>query len=246
MAGIQPSGLLNKIIRQALQYGGSGETQLTAERFLLAVIDAIIGNTPFRLDIDCRSELLNILVGDFFNDTLFAYTKNYLEMHIEERKEASFDDIMYMKRRMEIAEERASEAGKKEVTPEILLQCILDKPSESIRRCIETVKNGDGSGSRKSEQAPSGNSFRAEGFKKQEPGEPAKFSVAEIKSERTEQEDPLEKIEEKQEPADPKAAVAQLTEKVRKVYDTLTQTVFGQENAISVLRPAISRRSCLR
>ncbi len=237
MSGIKPSGLLNKIIRQALQYGGSGETQLTAERFLLAVIDAIMGNAPIRLDIDCRSELLNILVKYFFNDRLFTYTRTYLETQIEEETEASFDDVMYMKRRMEIAEERADEVGKKELTPEILLQCIMDKPSESIRRCIENAKNSNGSEDQKSEDAPSGNSFRAEGFKKQEPSEPFQFNVAEIKKARLEEEDPFEEfedIEEDREPADPKAAVAQLTEKVRKVYDTLTQTVFGQENAISV------------
>ena len=192
MNDVKNSELLEQMIEYAKSYGGDGDSTLTAERYLISVIDVAVGIAPFQIGNDEKNKLSQLLISVFPSDPGFEKIKKSLAEHIAEKKSASYLDGLYIQQHIFKAKAVAEKQGVTQLEPSLLLFCIFEDPDEFIRS-------------------------HSAGLRQSEPIE----------------------IE------DPKAAVAALTEKTKKIHDQLAESVYGQDNAISVFSTGYFRAELL-
>ena len=208
MTDIKNSAILEQILEYARQIGGNGRSAMTVERYLLAIIDYVVGKMVVDPKDESFEKTVNILTDNVSGEPDFESTRNELAAFINNNPDPSFIAGLAFQQRMYKAKELAKQAGLEELSPSFLLQCIFDDPDDFIKDHI---------------------------CKGKKPDQPVAEAV----------QDSLEKVEEKNverndeskcEPAaDPRLVVEELTQKVRKIRDQLSEVVFGQEYAISVI-----------
>ena len=143
MNDMKNSELLEKIIEYAKSYGGNGTSTLTAERYLISVIDVVSGMTSIEINDEDKASLLTMLINSFPEDLGFEKIKKSLAEHIEhigEKKESSYMDGLYIQQRMFKAKDAAKKNGMEQLSPDVLLKCILDDPDDYIKSQIAAAK----------------------------------------------------------------------------------------------------------
>ncbi|MBR4158026.1 MAG: AAA family ATPase, partial [Oscillospiraceae bacterium] len=230
MAEMTNSALLEKILAHARTLCGATEAAMTAERFLASVIEAVSGEFELELPVQDRTALRQLL-RDSLSDTdaAFAGAKAKLLSRISENRSMGYLDSLYMQQRVYKAKETAKKDGLEELTPAVLLRSIFSEPNDYLRGLMNGAagaeakrgessgggRQSDGSGAKRSDDTDSGDSKRGgdtdRGDAKRADPEPRR--------------DPNE---------DPKVTVAHLTEKVKATHARLLESVFGQDNAVSV------------
>lgn len=234
MNEMKNSELLENIIEYAKSYGGTGTSTLTAERYLISVIDVVSGTTSIEINDEDKASLLTVLINSFPEDLGFEKIKKSLAAHIEEKKDSSYMDGLYIQQRMFKAKDAAKKNGMEQLSPDVLLKCILDDPDDYIKSQIACGGKSD-----------------VEDIEKIIAGTDALLSELgkkfdEIFDEKDGEEPAKETIEIKQDSnISPKQIVAKLTEKAKNIHDKLVESVYGQDNAVSVFTTGYFRAELL-
>lgn len=139
--------------------------------------------------------------------TYLSGTENADFSDVFSRNESYMDNYLFMQY-IASANEKAKQNGKEEVPFDVLLSCILEKPTAEISKMLRPQKK-EGSEKTKSEEPI-----------------PVREEIRDEKSEEQPKAEP--------EPVDAKEQIAALTQKVKDMQKSLRQQVIGQDNAISV------------
>ena len=234
MYEMKNSELLERIINYAKAYGGGRNSTLTAERFLLSVIDVVSGTTSIEINDEDKTKLLTVLINSFPEDFGFGRIRKSLAEHIGEENESSYMEGLYIQQRLFKARDVAKKNGMEQLGPDLLLKCILDDPDDYIKSQIARRDTGAG-----------------EDIEKTVAGADALFSELGKKfdkmfDEKDVEEPAKERTESKADPSvGPKHTVARLTEKAKSIHDKLVESVFGQDNAVSVFTSGYFRAELL-
>ncbi len=223
MSEIKNSELLEKLIEYAKTYGGEDST-LTAERFLISVIDAVMGRTQIPVGEADRTGLFELMTGAFPQDIGFENLKKALTARIEEKKSSSFMDGLYIQGRILKAKDVAKENGMDLLGPDLLLKCIFEEPDAYLRPFI-TVGDNAGAGKAVNTRIDPRSILKGAGEKLERPAV------------ETGKETQTEKPADEETPSNgenPKTMVVKLTEKVRGIRNEMLELVFGQDNAVNV------------
>ncbi len=212
MAEIKNSLQLDKILEQAKTVGGASGAALTAERFLVSLIDAVTGASGIELSGDERQTIAALLERNL-SDSDLSEVKARLLSRIGEKRSTGYLDSLYMQQCMYKARAAVKQAGGEQLTPALLLERIFAEPNDYLRRLM-------------SDKAQSGAAQAGGGIRSRSDDVPIRRGGA--------AEDPDEPDPERDLDEDPKVTVAKLTEKVKQVHARLLESVYGQDNAVSV------------
>ncbi len=222
MVDMKNNPLLNKLIEHAKKLNGGSNSTITAEKYVVSVIDFVTDPDAFQLTETEKNSLLGPLKANmpFAEFDLDEVKKQFME-HIESNHTYSYVDGIYMQRHLFKAKETAKSKGLEELSPEILLESILSDPNEFIKGVLSLNANSDND---MNDEDP--------GIMPEDFDEQSDESFTDRTFERsTIRQDPCgEKIKSE----DPKTEIAKLTQKVKNTHDELIKTVYGQDNAISV------------
>ena len=131
MADVKYTPQLSEMMEHAKQLGRRSGAQVTAERYLLTVLELLDGSfsteAPQSFDRFVKMAAQDSLDLSAMKDALLTY--------INEGK-PSFMDSMYLQQKLIEAKAKAVMNSQPELTAEMLLDCILADPSEEIRRCM--------------------------------------------------------------------------------------------------------------
>ena len=203
---------LETLVRYAKNIGDSKNAPLTAERFLVAVIDAL-GDMRQIADLTVVSAISQIRA----TGVDMAKMRQDLAVYIKGNVSMAFLGDLHMKRVLA----KASEATGGAIDPSTLTRCILADPTDAIRKAL-----GQAGGNVQSAASTSGDTAANQAALEQ------KFDrlfeqVAEAETMADEAAKPPV--------GSAKDKVAQLTQRAKDIRDRLSKIVFGQDNAINVL-----------
>ncbi len=220
------SQLLQQIIADARGVGTESPCALTAERFVLAVIEKLRQLPPSQRDEEGWQ--LEAVLSKAELDISLA-TKN-LEAYIGQSQEDPAPDELYMTQCLDAAREKAQQRGQELLTAGLVLDCIFREPSGAV---LDRMRRQPG------------NDARAEAERRQ--------SIADLMAKIRSTAPQLEQLKTPQaapaaqtpaEPA-PQADMAALVEDVKQIRQELSQVIFGQDNAINVFATGYFQASML-
>ena len=213
MGQINNSSLLDTLIQKARGVGIRADGPITAERFLVCIIE------------ESDQELLQMLTDAGLD---LQSCKNRLLTYINNGEGNPLVDNIYMQNVLRQARSDAEKNNLAEITPKMVLQCILQAPSDIIKACLSSPKPAAGGG------------FNAQLLQSIQDQLSQRYAAA-AKPAGTP--DPVPDATPitgtrpratAQESADSKKALEELTNRVKDIHDKLSATVLGQEHAVSV------------
>ncbi len=223
MNEIKSSELLEKIIEYAKSYGDNVASILTAERYLLSVIDVVSGASSIDINDDDKTKLLDVMNDFFPEDIGFENIKRSLTEYIRTKKDSSYIDSLYIQQLIFKAKDAVRKSGSDRLDPDLLLKYILSEPDDFIKsNVMKYAKSGSGIG----EESAVGETTLLSDQEMRLDG------ALDRKGEEGQLEETTECAETPKE--SPKTTVAKITEKVKNIYDRLVESVYGQDNAVSV------------
>ena len=223
MVEIPNSRSLEYMIKHARSIGG-GEIALTAPRYVLSVLEVFLGHTDYVL-----KENEEIALGELFSRCFLKSQGDRLEemcrfllQIVKSNVDNTAEDRLYMQAKLSKAREVVKNSAVAEIEPQTVLQLIFADPDQWITKCLDAAQWE----SSDRDAGDEDDDLLADNFT-------------------TRMERLLDMESEQNEPTDQmsqgdlagnlrKNAVVELTEKTKKIYDTLAANVYGQENAISV------------
>lgn len=236
MNDIVISTTLTSLIDKAKKIGNKPNQPLTAERFFVAAIEAVLD------ELAPNDELIALekLVTTYISHPVIA--SEYLRDYISSNNNSVFLDDLYMKKKMREAEERAKSAQMSEVTADLLFACIADDPNKNIKYIFlydmtdDTLDESTEESSEDDEPVIQNLHSLLEELGK---------LVQEAEGEQQQQQNQKPEQEEKQKQEIPKtgknsasqaskAAIAELVSRVSDIREELKQSVYGQDNAINI------------
>ena len=223
------SSALEKLLDYAKSFDNRSNVTLTAERFLLAVIDSLAGVVTVPLEERERIALEGVLQTSLPTDSLpFSATRVRLLDHITDSSGASYLDGIYLQQRSYQAKNLAQQRKLEEVTPALLLECIFKEP-DGFLKTVMSQGEGENGGSSLADllSQMEGDRKRAAGAADESPAVSPVAAPAAAPAAPAPAEQPAAE-------ADRRVLVENLTQNVRTIRDQLGEAVFGQENAISV------------
>lgn len=221
---------LEKLIAYAKTLGERKNGPLTAERFLVAVLDAVVGMVS--VDWDQTMEASQLL-GDYNFD--MDKGRQSLLNYINTQTGKAFLDDLYMKKKLAAAGAQAQASGQPHLTAGLLLKCILEDPSDAIKSCItaadSTVSDADAD-ARRAELSKLIDSMVGD---TEDLIPTVTAGIEDQSTKRTvqtagEESGPKKIGNSKQ----AKTKVAKLTERVKQIQTALSDIVFGQDHAVDV------------
>ena len=233
MADLKNSTVLDKILEYAKAYGDPLASTLTAERYLLSIIDSLSGITDIKFDASEKARIVEFLKKNLSDyDEGFNKVREILINRIRDDNARSYMDVLYIQQRSFEAKERAKGLGEKELSPEVLLICIFDNPNDFIKNNIirSNVEEPSEEGPEKGKKDKPFVEWDKDIEKDNKDIEKDNKDIE--KDDKDEGEKIPEKVEEPKE--DPRVFAENLTQKVRDIRDRLSNVVFGQETAIEV------------
>ena len=132
MSQIQYSQLLAELIDNAKKLGNRPNQPLTAERFLLALIQLI--ETPKTAKPTLEYSFLERRVMRKIRD--FAQAKTVLGEYIENDRTSIIVDELYMKKIMQEAMKQADRSDRTQLDARVPFMCICDNPSPVIKKLL--------------------------------------------------------------------------------------------------------------
>lgn len=204
---IHNSELLNKLLEEAKNLSIGMQGALSAERFLIAVFDFVLEHEDDDAD-EAVAGLANAVREDVGEVSDF---RNYLVSSVKKQDKILISDNLFIQNRL-FELQHCKDESVSEVTPEMLVRCILRNPTKKIAAYME---NSPGNGRDESvgwlkfvfEEEP--------GIEKPESNE-------------------AEKEERSNGSAHENSVLANLTERSRKTRNDLLSKVYGQNHAINV------------
>ncbi len=205
MSDIQNSTLLSYVIDLCKKIGNK-EGAATAERFFAALLSVIDGSV--KADENTAQEIekcANILKNCFEGD-LSALKIAFINTANDEQS-YSYMDGLYFQKKLCDARLRAASLKVSVIDVTIVLEVLLKEPNEKMQKCFREALSGSSGGSTVRLEKELGKKIAAN-------NEP-EFSAPEGKE-------------------DAKKFAGNLTDRVKKLQNDLSQVVFGQDNAISI------------
>ncbi len=200
--------LLNQLFSRARMIAAGKRPLLTAERFVIAVIDAVSGG------MTGTNEPINPLVGLLRENNIDpANAKGMLMSYLESDTDTALMDILYMEKKLEEANKVAMR-NNTALTAYAVLKCIFDDPTYVIKKCMQRTASAPANASASNDifgdlaKAIDGLFAGGSSATAEPSGEPGRGT-------------------------DAKSRVPEITKEVRRVHDELSAKVFGQENAVS-------------
>ncbi|MBQ4066724.1 MAG: AAA family ATPase [Clostridia bacterium] len=240
MSTVSYSSVLTELMEYAKRVSGKVAYPLTAEAFVVSVIDCINGT----FSVSEFSEF--VPVSKFFSSSKMQLNtlRELLMAHIIGDNESLFADEIYMRNKISSAEEILEKNSKTELTPEFLMRCILDEPSDVIDKAVRealgggafSIEDGDG------EVRKTGFAFGPK-FEELINGSFTSLTssgAADALNVDREYFDDDEDGEAKK-----NSAVLNITKKAKSIRTKLLESVFGQDHAISVFTAGYFRGELL-
>ncbi len=244
MADMKNDRLLEKLIEHSKTIGGMN-VAFTAERYIVSLIDFVSDSTQYDISEGEKGALAGMLTkllpsaGENYADI-----KNFILERVTGGN-GDFIDGIYMQQHIYKARERAKERGLEALTPGVLLESIVSDPSDFIKKVIAKGQKADSGDDSDDDMAALfegllSTSFEdyVSGGKKSGTGtETTASAETGLDDDTIDEEDDViwDGLDDVDDAAEsPKMAVAKLTEKVKSTHDLLKETIYGQDNAISV------------
>ena len=238
MSQIKSSALLTLLLNDCKRIGVTADNEPTAERFVVSVIDVMLGNVIIhdKAAFFPTLDIMNRLSVDYgkVRDDLVGYI---------ESSAVRETDVMYLAAKMQNAVDKTVASGGNELMCEDVLINILDDPTNAIRNCfVKNVRTGADNAVAGASRTQTKDNIATE-VKDTHTGKEGKAQIViegDIdKAEKTavQNSESTKKTGTKCESTkakDPRTSVAVLTSKVKKMGAILSESVFGQDNAISV------------
>lgn len=217
MADIKNSAALDAMLEQAKQYGN--KKTATAERLLALALEISLGDkaSPEGCDFSFFTEYLEN-AGAVVEDV-----KDSLLEYIADETRNTFMDGILLQKCLITARNEAAAEGEEQLSPERLLRCILKSPPDALQWMLGVGQDTDGE--EDEEQPEPGGT--------QPPEEPGADGDANGFSGRLSGTNEPKPAEETGAPS-AKERVARLIARVKEIQETLLDTVYGQDNAVSV------------
>lgn len=222
MGPIKNSSSLEKLLTYAANIK-DGSAAVTAEKFIVSVIDAVSENSGVLVPEDEFANLL-LLLRIYLPVTKMGMPslRDSFISHImanEEENDGYMHDCMNRARRF------AEAQGKAELSPSAVLSCILHNPNEFLQSlasaAVDAPPSREGFGG-----VPDGNPIRPEGISGKRPSAPEGDDIR-IQAEESAPESAVSDM--------PKDELLHITKRTKKLIQDLKAVVFGQDNAISVI-----------
>lgn len=217
MSDIKPGKLLSELIEEAKKIGNRPNPPFTAERFFVAIINRVLGEGDNEIKKGLSAELFVLM--ETFKEMVkdLPAAKEALMAYICQEKNTSFLDDLYMKKKMQEATILSSQMKEAEMDPLVVLACIVQEPTETIRPWLDYAVI-----QRNIKQAT----------------EPPKTEQETVEiQEDTDQDfgDILYGILEDEEPEiPPKESMAQMVADVKRIRTELQGKILGQDHAVNV------------
>ena len=207
----------------------SDDQSITAEKYILALIDIINMNAPVMLPHTDREAIKKTLEEHFRSEGGSVESfRDYLVDRVSRPGSPVIVDVIYMQKQIKRAFETAEGSGKNELDPCTLLSAIFETPNRYLNAYFESKSI-----------------------------ESINTSLEELFNQLMQNDKAAEKEQEKEEPKEdgtdteetrfwpqndaPKKRIAKLTERVKEYQDKLSEIVFGQDNAITVFSQGFFR-----
>lgn len=133
---ILEKNILDQIFEYAENLGTPDNTEISAEKILLAVIDAMLGDFEPNYTEKSQRDAINCLSA-FLEYYMISYTfaKESLQGYINTiRNVSGFDNDMLII--LNKAEKASTKYGNKYISPEFVLDAILKNPTTEIKKCL--------------------------------------------------------------------------------------------------------------
>ncbi len=223
MTDIKNSVLLDKIIEYAKTVGEPIKEVLTAERYIVSVIDAVEGVYEIEISKEEKDLLIEMLRAHIpFASADFSNVKEHFMKYVFDNRDTPFMDSFYMQKCLYNAKSVAMKNGSEQLSADVLLSCIFDEPNTFIS---DYIKKESGAGEENADT--DADDARA-----------LMFEIHKLTQDKAEDGNGDDKSEAKaaedMKSTDRKAIVAKLTEKVKSTHDKLLESIYGQDNAVSV------------
>ncbi len=223
MNEIKNSELLMQLIEAAKKIGDKKNPPLTAERYLVAIIDIINENS----DKNSQGEYfaLELVVKKCIKD--FKAAREALMAYISQEKN-SFSDDLYMKKKIKEANLLAEETPKKQIDSVNLFLRIINDPSSAIKPILS--EQAPKAAADPASETPASQAQTQEGFRV------PKYPLDDIIVDMGDDGDDLIEVD-MEDPKNPIAArqdMARLVSEVKRIRTELQESIFGQDNAINV------------
>lgn len=222
MEEIKNSSILEKLIEYAKKIGNKSVTAVSAERFIVAICDLIDGVFSFdEIDDDIKKNLEKILIKKGAD---IKELKDNLLIYINNEKTQSFMDGLYMQKKIFEAKAQAQKENFSTITPEVLLECVLNDPTDAIKNGFLHNDSQPGEISDANEEAIQ--QILDDKFDEL-------FKAIDFPEQKKEEKVPENTVNADKK-TNPKKIVAELTEKVKCTREELLSVIYGQDNAVSV------------
>ncbi len=228
MVELKNSELLEKLLEYAKSIGDSSNPRMTAERFLLSAIDFALGISSLDFGPEARAPIAAVLHTIREDEKSLSELRQSLiagPMGVQD----VMDSLFFQQSTFE-AMETAKKSGLNELTPELLLKHILEKPSGSLKKAIGRDKdNTDIDPLIQTGKIPSF-SFKPNNSDLKPEVHTGEKQTGDIESKNEAEPETKEDDAQKK----PKSVIFDLVERVKNMHDKLSAEVLGQENAIGV------------
>ena len=214
MAELNYSALLMELIENAKKIGSRPNSLLTAERFVVAVIDFVAAGGK-----DCvEAMVLRDILKKRMEDPEAAREK--LMAYIEQSGRSAFLDDLYMKKRMMAAYAFAVDRELDEVDAICMLAQLIEEPSDTLKTVFEYPEEEQAQTQESQPLPVAEDETETSGF------DVTMSLLEELMDETT--------LIEDEPAADPKSEISKLVADVKRIRTELQNAVFGQDNAINV------------
>lgn len=231
MSEIKNSTILEKLLQNAKTFGEKINPTLTAERFILAVIDATVNADGEDKEIIRAKKVFEAHKIDLLK------AKEKMTEYIDGNNESSFVDGLYLQRKMYEAKNLSAKKGDAELTVDNLLACVFEDPSESIKSIlIGSVDENNSSNMVESSKVSSGTGKKIEEML--DALDVLDLDEIDRKIEETlsniDDESDNNENEKRKEPVDTKSAMDSLVSNIKSIRKELQGSILGQDNAINM------------
>ncbi|MBQ8762728.1 MAG: AAA family ATPase [Clostridia bacterium] len=202
----------------------NGSKILTVNHVFAAVLEYCNNTSESQVNSEYDVSEVKALFEIVNDITKSEKLSSYIEM-LCSKKETYIDDLLF-RQVMASSKQISEQKGKKNITADIFLKCIIDSPTDEIK----TIMSGSDKKDKNSNITSDAVSKAAEEFLKfiqKDKDEEKDGANGEALSEETE-------AECRDCGMNPKEQIAALTEKVKSMQRKLSSVVFGQDNAISI------------
>ena len=227
MSKLPYANLLSKIEGYAKKIGDKPDAPFTAERFLVVVIGMADGSVALEepdefAPVKRLLEKANLKLNSL---------KELLIENINNSESEFFEDV-YMHSILSRADEYALEKGESSITPELVLDIILKKPSNRIVRYFEESASGNHqSGASSTADRPIFPSNQGQSRKSEQQGADRTLT-REGAGDASRQDS--QAVGGDDNAMIPKEEIERLTKKVKEMQDVFSENVLGQANAVNV------------